>query len=360
MSESNFFDFEKEYLQNLINNYLSSEDCVTKFLYKDELTKYIVSHADLVNVIDLNRHLRGDLTRELHSFFTNLPIHHYTSIKALTSILQSKEIRLSQLKDMNDRLEGLIFLKHLKQYLTDNLYLFKRTISKDKSVSEYISKLKSAVQLSYSMSFSFAPEDNAQWERYADNGRGVCLVSSIDKLHKAISCIQSEKGKIGPITYNSAFCYENRLQAYNVVDSIMSSIGQPKERFNKIAEFCSLLKDHSFFCEHELRLSFFSDTFEQSNTSKFLKRIVDKDCSNTSLHELHSSDSKNKVKLAINMDEVYKKNNEHEHSSFFGMFFDKIVIGPRANENEKEQVYKLKEQYSLSDIDVEESTSTLK
>lgn len=362
MPERNFFDFEKEYLQNLIYNYLSSEDSVTKFLYKDELTKYIISHADLVSVIDLNKKLGRDLSNTLHSFFTNLPIHHYTSINALTSILQSKEIRLSQLKDMNDRFEGLIFLEHLKQYLTDNLCFSKDKISNDKTVSVYIRELKSAVQLSYSMSFSFSSEDNAQWERYAENGSGVCLVSSINKLHKAISCLQSENGKIGPITYNSASCNENRLQAYNVINSIMSSIRQPKECFNKIAEYCALLKDPSFFCEHELRLSFPSDTFENPNISNFLSKHVSNDIKVTELHDLQNTDSKskNKDQLVIKIDEFYKNDISHEHRSFFGMFFNKIVIGPRANKKEKDLVYKLKEQYSLSDIEIEESTSTLK
>ena len=57
---------------------------------------------------------------------------------------------------------------------------------------------------SFSFSFSLSSDDNSQWERYGDNGSGVCLVSNISLIDPAFGLLKKHSAgspRLSPVEY---------------------------------------------------------------------------------------------------------------------------------------------------------------
>lgn len=352
MCGSDYYDFETIYLKILAKRGSAFENSDLALLYDDELKNFIVNHAALVNTFLLSIDEKDKVLYFLKSTFDAMPVYHYTSLKALDSILKSKSIYLSQFKDMNDKTEGVLFLDYFKSWL-------KRQLCSDKSLEqfdEFFNDFKKKVEENFSMSFSFSYDDNAQWERYANEGRGVCLASSLNKIESAVKMLKG--ASISPVVYSSPHSKVNELQIYNVIKNSFSNEEDPSLLVSKFLSYCSYMKDSSFNCEHELRLFFDGEVVEGDRRSPMLYRYNNQDNLIEKIKHLLKKAKNTKERLVINMDEVRK--NAKSPSSFLGMFFDKIIVGPRASKKDFEHVKMLKNKYSLIDIEVEKSNSTLK
>ena len=106
-------------------------------------------------------------------------LYHYTSIAALHSILKNKQFWLGNTATMNDRKEIKYFIELLRDALREN-------ISADKLIQcdEFFQKVFERIdnEYPYAMCFSKLEDDAAQWERYADNAEGVCIVFNTKKI----------------------------------------------------------------------------------------------------------------------------------------------------------------------------------
>lgn len=106
-------------------------------------------------------------------------LYHYTSMAALYGILKNKEFWFGNAASMNDTSEITDFIEKF-------LSALKASVPEENYNSfreEMYAELNS--DYPYIMSFSTLEEDAAQWERYADNARGVCIVfdrNTIDLL----------------------------------------------------------------------------------------------------------------------------------------------------------------------------------
>lgn len=107
---------------------------------------------------------------EKHKYGNRL--YHYTSIATLYNILKSKQFWLGNMATMNDSKEVKYFIELLQNELCDNI-----SADKLKQCNEFFSKVFDRIekQYPYAMCFSKLEDDAAQWERYADDAKGVCI-----------------------------------------------------------------------------------------------------------------------------------------------------------------------------------------
>lgn len=108
---------------------------------------------------------------EKHKYGNRL--YHYTSIATLYNILRSKQFWLGNMATMNDSKEVKYFIELLRNELCDNV-----SVDKLEQCNEFFAKVFERIERKYpyAMCFSKLEDDAAQWERYADDAKGVCIV----------------------------------------------------------------------------------------------------------------------------------------------------------------------------------------
>ncbi len=100
-------------------------------------------------------------------------LYHYTSLTALSGMLfGAKELWFGDAAKMNDTKELSDFLDRLKVACLDTVKPENRA-----KCEAFFAKVYEHLQVNYPyiMSFSRQADDVAQWERYADNAKGVCM-----------------------------------------------------------------------------------------------------------------------------------------------------------------------------------------
>ena len=101
-------------------------------------------------------------------------LYHYTDFQALDGILRCAQLRVNNVLRMNDSAEMRHFMTRLCTAVTEQL---RRERAEDR-VREIEALFDQEVRKEYSAfaaCFSFHRDDAAQWERYGNRGRGVCI-----------------------------------------------------------------------------------------------------------------------------------------------------------------------------------------
>ena len=101
-------------------------------------------------------------------------LYHYTDFQAIDGILRCAQLRVNNVLRMNDSAEMRHFMKRLCAAIVDRLnqegdperaeeiwHLFREELKKEYSA--------------FAACFSFRRDDAAQWERYGNRGRGICV-----------------------------------------------------------------------------------------------------------------------------------------------------------------------------------------
>lgn len=114
-----------------------------------------------------------DTDRLIDKYKYDKYLYHYTSIDALYSIFERRQFWLGNTAVMNDKKENKNFIELLKNALCDDIPADKlsQCDSFFRKVFEHIDS-----EYPYAMCFSELDDDAAQWERYADNAKGVCMI----------------------------------------------------------------------------------------------------------------------------------------------------------------------------------------
>ena len=110
-------------------------------------------------------------------------LYHYTDFQALDGILRCAQLRVNNVLRMNDSAEMKHFMNRLCAAAVDRLEgegsgeqarrlqaLFREELKKEYSA--------------FAACFSFHRDDAAQWERYGNRGRGVCIALHRDHLER--------------------------------------------------------------------------------------------------------------------------------------------------------------------------------
>lgn len=109
-------------------------------------------------------------------------LYHYTSISTLYSILCSRQFWLGSTSAMNDSKEIRYFIELLQKALLEDI-----PSDKEDKCREFFKNIFERIDTEYpfAMCFSKLKDDAAQWERYADKAKGVCIVFNIKNVMRA-------------------------------------------------------------------------------------------------------------------------------------------------------------------------------
>lgn len=119
-------------------------------------------------------------------------LYHYTDYQALDGIVGKAQLRLNNILNMNDAAEMRFFMGGLFAVVMDRLER-DGECEKLNAVKLFFSEeLKKEFYYSaYAACFSKNRDDAAQWERYGNHGRGVCIAFSKELLQKMAAGIVS-------------------------------------------------------------------------------------------------------------------------------------------------------------------------
>ena len=191
---------------------------------------------------------------EIKRASNNQILYHYTDFTVLDGILNKRELRVNNVLNMNDATEMELFMTGIfsaveKRFspeenakIIDQLHFMLGEIRKryfDFSI--------------YAACFSGFRDDAAQWERYANRGKGVCLCFQRSVLDKLTG---------GAITLRKVF-YQNDMDSHPLVDQIYDLLKETggkedsdalREAVHEAWRNCASFKHPSFLSEHEIRL----------------------------------------------------------------------------------------------------------
>ena len=180
-------------------------------------------------------------------------LYHYTDFLATDGILRGAQLRVNNVLRMNDSAEMRHFMNRLCSAVIEQLKsdgyetcvhgvrdLFKEELKKEYSA--------------YAACFSFHRDDAAQWERYGNQGRGVCIA-----FHRK----HMERLATGPLSLQQVF-YQNDMAGHPMVRVFCDLIQSGTELSGENPEIkkalcdawaCSVSFKHpSFRSEYEMRL----------------------------------------------------------------------------------------------------------
>lgn len=180
-------------------------------------------------------------------------LYHYTDFQAVDGILRCAQLRVNNVLRMNDSAEMRHFMNHLCSAVTDRLqqdgYLSQaqtlQALFHDEIKKEYSA---------FAACFSFHRDDAAQWERYGNRGRGICIAFRREYLQRMAK---------GALSLQTVF-YRDDMAGHPMVDVFCQLVrdGVPLSSENpavktamRDAWACSVSFKHpSFSSEYEMRL----------------------------------------------------------------------------------------------------------
>lgn len=260
-------------------------------------------------------------------------LYHYTSVHALYGILKSHELWLGNTGTMNDGSEITNFIRKLQKALINVLPL-----DRHEECNTYFDGVYKRIKSEYPFAFCLSRlRDNAaQWERYADGAKGVCIVFNTENLLKLLFYCG---GIFAPIFYNDNIEDHDH---YKILRKYFTG-GELPEFDNEKGQIDTMVvcgyvhKHESFDTEQEIRAStLWTDTLKYSSEDYIvingqIKRV-----------------------LKFNFEEACKG-----ESVDFQELIDKIIIGPRSEQN-KYELEKFVEKCGFSNLKIEKSDCPLR
>lgn len=134
-----------------------------------------------------------DIDKRIQENKYNEHLYHYTSIAKLYSILKDKEFWFGDTETMNDKKEIKNFIELLQKALLDDI-----SADKVSQCEEFFKRVFNRInsEYPYAMCFSELDDDAAQWERYADNAKGVCIVFNTKNIMRVFYEINIIFGRV--------------------------------------------------------------------------------------------------------------------------------------------------------------------
>lgn len=234
-------------------------------------------------------------------------LYHYTSFTSLYGIIKNQELWLGNTATMNDKFELINLVESIKKALLEDID-DKDKVKCEEFFNNVFSKIKKKPL--FASCFSRLKDDAAQWERYANNAKGVCLEFDTRTL---ISLFFNKSSRLNEVFYSCdprehdfykflSYYYNNGKFPYNFTEDSL---------IENMINTSGLHKHEGFASEKEIRL---------------ITRTCDNvEYSNFDFIELNGTIRKI---LKMNLGELCK-----EKGIKFEKLFSKIIIGPRSNQN---------------------------
>ncbi len=255
------------------------------------------------------------LVKEIDS----LVLCHYTSFDAFKNIINSRQLWFNCLDRMNDIEEGQFLIEYIRN-------IFKKN-------GRFLETLQKNVENFYSISFTTEEDDSSQWDRYGENGKGICIVTNFSKLSDFFY-INNFSFSLTPILYLPFYeKNENNIFLDSILSTVISKNNGKSDRFALLlGGWCPFVKNYSFHNESEFRI---------------ICQV------NNLVNSLHLDIEHKKLKLFL---DEYMKEKQLDGDPFSALF-EKIIIGP-SNQQSLEQIDILLNSKNSSKIKIEKSKST--
>lgn len=158
--------------------------------------------------------------------YTDTILYHYTDFQAFDGILREAQLRVNNILNMNDAAEMRLFMTGLCEAVISRLWAEGKKEIVTAVKDFFAEELKKEFYYSaYAACFSLFRDDAAQWERYGNKGRGVCIGFQGNLLQKMVR---------GAVSLQTVF-YQDDIHSHELV-----------EIFYRIARECSgNLADHA-------------------------------------------------------------------------------------------------------------------
>ncbi len=180
-------------------------------------------------------------------------LYHYTDFQALDGILRHAQLRVNNVLRMNDSAEMRHFMDRLCAAVSHRLEEEGRPDQAGRVRVLFREELKKEYS-AFAACFSFHRDDAAQWERYGNRGRGVCIAFRRDCMERVAK---------GALSLQLVF-YRDDMAGHPMVETFcaLARAGGPlspedpgvKEAMRE-AWACSVSYKHpSFSSEYEMRL----------------------------------------------------------------------------------------------------------
>jgi len=179
--------------------------------------------------------------------------YHYTDFQALDGILRCAQLRVNNVLRMNDSAEMRHFMVRLSSAIVRRLE-DGGDQAHARSAAAFFQEELGKEYTAFAACFSFRRDDAAQWERYGNWGRGVCIAFRGDLLRQLA---------VGPLSLHTVF-YEDDMTGHPMVDRFcrlarrkdtLSASDPEIQAALRDAWACSVAFKHpSFSSEDEVRL----------------------------------------------------------------------------------------------------------
>lgn len=238
-------------------------------------------------------------------------LYHYTSFSVFYNIIINKELWLGNSAMMNDKSEMIDFVRALKNAALEDYPEKKREIIQlFEDMTKGIDR-----EYSYVMCFSKLPDNAAQWERYADEAKGVCITFNTDKLGQLFF---KTLGYLNEVFYK----YDIRKHdAYKLLSEYLyygkcEGFASKESWFNNILRTAVKYKHNSFISESECRMIVFPE--------------INLIYPNNPIYRVEYKSVRDQIKkvLIVDLDMLSK-----EEEINLEDIFDGITIGPRSTQN---------------------------
>lgn len=236
---------------------------------------------------------------------------HYTSFPALDGILNKKEIWFGSATNVNDSTEVIGFIDNLKQNIKNSITQnnIKPTCDVDKIFKEIYDRTSQKHLFMFCL--SQALDDAAQWDRYADYGRGVAIEFNTEALHNLLYYH-------GMIIGEQYYTQETRdHELYKLLSSYIST--GILEGFSNLDGFidnlvlCAFIHKHpTFTAEKEIRIAPYFVNDNDSHIGYQTFNII-------------------KEVYVLKLNEVLEKENMHMED-----IISSIIIGPRSLQSKRD------------------------
>ena len=183
-------------------------------------------------------------------------LYHYTDFQAADGILRSAQLRVNNVLNMNDSAEMRHFMTRLSSAITGRLRGEGFAAQADQLQNLFSQELRKEYS-AFAACFSFHRDDAAQWERYGNRGRGICI---------AFQSRYMELIAGGAMSLQKVF-YQDDMDGHPLAEVFVRLIqggaalseSDPDIRDAlRDAWICSVAFKHSsFWSEHEMRLVVF-------------------------------------------------------------------------------------------------------
>jgi hypothetical protein len=144
-------------------------------------------------------------------------LFHYASLETFLKIATNKTIRLSDLSQSNDALEGRFVLEHLKRGIEGC------SIPPEAKLV-FVHQLEQMVDYQRGLGSCFSQEkdDLSQWRGYGDDGRGVCIGFNANLLEQSVRSASdySNRTKLIKVKYGEAGVMKLVKQLTTALDKI--------------------------------------------------------------------------------------------------------------------------------------------